>query len=128
MQAFTLAKLAAFGLVVAFMSACSSHKPLYNYGEYSESYYGVKKTPGEESTLEYQKALEEAIEKAGESRSNRVAPGLYANLGYLYLKANQRDKAIELFTKEKSIYPEAAFFMDRMIQKVRALEAKDAKK
>lgn len=120
-------KYAAFGLLVAFMSACSSPKPLYNYGDYSEEYYDLKKSPGEESTLAYQKALEEAIEKFDEGRANRVAPGMYANLGYLYLKANQRDKAIELFTKEKSIYPEAAFFMDRMIQKVRALEAKDAK-
>lgn len=127
MRALRVMHLAVFGLLMAFMSACSSHKPLYNYGDYSESYYDLKKTPGEESTLAYQKALEEAIEKVDESRSNRVAPGMYANLGYLYLKANQRDKAIELFTKEKSIYPEAAFFMDRMIQKVRALEAKDAK-
>ncbi len=113
--------------LVLFVNGCSSHNQLYNYGDYSESYYDLKKAPGEESTLEFQKALEEAIEKFDESRSNRVAPGMYANLGYLYLKANQRDKAIELFTKEKSVYPEAAFFMDRMIQKVRALEAKDAK-
>ena len=127
MRVLHLSFVAAFGAIALFMNGCSSHQQLYNYGEYSDSYYELKKTPGEESLLEYQKALEEAIENADKSRSKRVAPGMYANLGYLHLKANQRDKAIELFAKEKSLYPEAAFFMDRMINKIKAMEAKDAK-
>ncbi|MDQ7067441.1 MAG: DUF4810 domain-containing protein [Sulfurimonas sp.] len=31
--------------------------------------------------------------------------GMYANLGYIYLKGGKTDKAIENFKKEKSIYP-----------------------
>jgi len=120
-------KYAAFGLLVVFMSACSSHKELYNYGDYSENYYGVKKSPTPESELEYQKSIEEAIANASESRSGRVPPGMYANLGYFYLKGGNRAKAIENFTLEKSIYPEATFFMDKMINKVKAMEERDAK-
>lgn len=114
-------------IFVLFLSACSSHKPLYNYGDYSENYYGVKKSPTPESELEYQRSIEEAIANASESRSGRVPPGMYANLGYFYLKGGNRNKAIEYFTLEKSIYPEAIFFMDRMINKVKAMEERDAK-
>jgi len=107
------------------MTGCSSQpKPLYNYGEYSESYYHSKKELSAESALELQKSIEYSIENAADSRSNRVAPGMYANLGYIYLKSGNSAKAIESFNKEKSIYPESAHFMDRMIKKIEATEEK----
>ncbi|MBN2816295.1 MAG: DUF4810 domain-containing protein [Campylobacterales bacterium] len=115
------------GLSMAIMSGCTSPKPLYNYGDYSESYYGLKKEATAETALEYQKALEYCIEGANESRSGRVPPGMYANLGYLYLKAGNSAKAIESFKKEKSIYPEAVYFMDKMINKVETMEGKNDK-
>jgi len=123
-----LRKYAAFGLFMAFMSACSPMpKPLYNYEEYSQSYYNLKKEPSEESALVYKRVLEEVITKKGESSSQRVPPGIYANLGYFYLKTGNREKAIEYFNQEKSVYPEAAFFMDRMIEKIEAMEGHDEK-
>jgi len=107
------------------MSGCSSQpKPLYNYGDYSESYYQAKKELSTDSALELQKAIEYSIQNATDSRSGRVAPGMYANLGYIYLKGGNSQKAIENFEKEKSIYPESAHFMDRMIKKVEVAEGK----
>lgn len=119
--------LVSVTFILLSMSACSSHKPLYNYGDYSEDYYGAKKNATPESALEYQKALEYSIENASNSKSGRVPPGMYANLGYFYLKAGQNAKAKENFIQEKAIYPEAAHFMNRMIQKIDALEKDDAK-
>ena len=120
--------IATLSMLVLGMNGCSSTpKPLYNYGEYSESYYGVKKEATAESALEYQKALEYCIEESDDSQSGRVPPGMYANLGYLYLKAGQNDKAKENFIKEKTIYPEATHFMDRMIQKIDAMEGENEK-
>jgi hypothetical protein len=105
------------------MSGCASKsEALYNYGSYSESYYAYKKNTCEESSLALKKAVEEAIENAGDSKSGRVAPGLYANLGYFYLKAGQNKKAIESFKKEKEIYPESAHFMNRVIKKAELAE------
>lgn len=46
----------------------------------------------------------------------RLAPGLMAELGYLYLQAGNPDKAITLFRREKRNWPEAAYFMDVMIR------------
>lgn len=112
--------LFAIAIMALMVSGCSSTpKPLYSYGNYSDSYYASKKTVNAETALELQKSIEEAIKNSTDSRSGRVAPGMYANLGYIYLKGGKIDKAIENFNKEKSIYPESAHFMNRIIKKAK---------
>ena len=66
----------------------------------------------------FKNTLETIIAKS-EKQSMRVPPGVYANLGYFYLKANDENKAISYFELEKSTYPEAIHFMDRLINKVK---------
>lgn len=101
------------------ISGCAQKSTsLYNYGAYSQSYYDYKKNMTDESALELQKAIEEAIANAKDSHSGRVPPGMYANLGYLYLKSGNSKAAISSFEMEKKIYPESAHFMDRVIRKV----------
>jgi hypothetical protein len=107
---------------VSLLSGCVQPQPLYNYSDYNESYYHYKKDMSEESTLKLQKSIEEAIDKAGESRSGRVPPGMYANLGYIYLKGGNPKGAVLNFEKEKTTYPESAHFMDRIIAKVELAE------
>jgi hypothetical protein len=116
-------QLTLFAFVLAIATGCSTHNTaLYNYEEYSQSYYAYKKDPSTESQLALQKSIELAIENAQNSASGRVAPGLYANLGYIYLKEGKNKLALENFKKEKALYPESAHFMDRMIKKVEMLE------
>lgn len=123
MRVVTKTALLTMLTIGLFMSGCSSQpKPLYNYGDYSESYYHAKKELSPDSALELQKSIEYSIENAANSRSGRVAPGMYANLGYIYLKGGKSDKAVESFNKEKTIYPESAHFMDRMIKKIEVAE------
>jgi hypothetical protein len=111
------------------LSACSGQpKPLYNYEDYSDSYYGAKKNMTQESALVLQKSMENAIERASESSSGRVAPGMYANLGYMYLKDGKSKEAIANFEKEKALYPESTRFMERMIQKVQAAQGAENEK
>lgn len=108
---------------IVLITGCASQPTqLYNYENYSDSYYDYKKNPSDESALEYQKAVELTIENAKESTSGRVPPGMYANLGYIYLKSGKSKEAIDNFTKEKALYPESAHFMDRMIKKVEAAQ------
>jgi len=104
--------------VALFVSGCAQPKSLYNYNDYSERYYKNKKDVNETTTLELQQSIEKAIEEVGKSRSGRVPPGMYANLGYMYLKAGRSKEALECFKNEKSIYPESTHFMDRIIKKV----------
>lgn len=114
-------------LGAVLFSGCSQHnRALYNYEDYSDNYYAMKKNMSEESSLELQKSIELSIENSQNSRSQRVPPGMYANLGYIYLKSSKPKEAVSYFIKEKSTYPESAYFMDRMINKIEAMQ-KDVK-
>ena len=108
---------------IFFIVACSQRpKSLYNYENYAQSYYEDKKNHTPESALELQKSIELSIANTDNSQSGRVPPGMYANLGYIYLKMGKPQEAIMSFTKEKEIYPESVRFMDRMIKKVELAE------
>lgn len=111
-------------ITAIILAGCGAQqpKPLYNYAGYSDSYYAYKKNMTPESTLQLEKSIEEAINGTQNSSSGRVAPGMHANLGYLYLKAGKSNEAIASFIKEKTVYPEAAFFMDKLINRVKAAE------
>ncbi len=111
-------KAAIAALFMLILSACAQPKPLYIYDDYSESYYHNKKTVTEENRLKLEASMEKAIENSPKSLSGRVAPGMYANLGYMYLQEGDAKKALSNFEKEKQIYPEATLFMDRIISKV----------
>ena len=103
------------------MSGCAS-KPqtLYNYGSYSESYYNYKKNMNEEALLRLQEQIEKSIAEADDSISHRVPPGMYANLGYIYLKRGDSKSAKKYFLLEKETYPESAHFMDLLLNKIDA--------
>lgn len=109
---------------VVLLTGCAPQpaKPLYNYGNYSDSYYAYKKNMTPETTLALQNSMEKAITDTKLSQSGRVPPGMYANLGYLYIKAGKPNDAISNFTKEKTVYPESTIFMDRLINKIQATE------
>ena len=113
------------GFVVAIalfaFSACAP-KPLYFYGDYSDCYYKNKKTVSEENSSKLKSSMENAIENVGKSTSGRVPPGMYASLGYMYLKDGKAQMAIGNFEKEKETYPESSHFMDRIISKVELME------
>lgn len=116
---------ACLGLLL-LLSACAQPKQLYNYGDYSESYYKHKKQATPETRLALMASIEKAIDEASKSKSGRVPPGMFANLGYMYLQDGNSQKAISLFGQEKATYPESAHFMDRLISKVEKTEKKEA--
>ncbi len=120
MRLVLLSSLAALYL---FTGCSAPQPPLYYYGDYSERYYMYKREPGAESTRALMQSLEDAIAKASQSRSKRVPPGMYANLGYLYLQNGDTARARTLFENEKRLYGESAHFMDRVIAKIDAKEA-----
>lgn len=110
-------------LFAMLMSGCASKpKPLYNYGEYSESYYSYKKDMNDEALVKLQEQIENVIANTDDSISNRVPPGMYANLGYIYLRRGDKKNAKKYFILEKETYPEAAHFMDLLLNKINASE------
>lgn len=53
-----------------------------------------------------------------EAARQKVAPGLYAELGTLYLQAGDASRAVALYTKERDAWPESRGLMDALITNV----------
>lgn len=113
--------IVSLALIAVLMSGCSAKTPMYEYGNYSESYYQLKQNGDAETTKAWKTALEESIDLSNEV-GLRVPPGINANLGYLYLKVNDADKAITFFNAEKTLYPESTVFMEKLIKKAELMK------
>jgi hypothetical protein len=98
--------------VAISLSGCAAPSQYY-WGDYSNTLYHFKKTPSDESLLKHQQVLENIIEES-KKRNLVVPPGVYAELGYIYLKQNKNPLAIQYFKMEKEIYPESALLMHRL--------------
>ena len=116
------------GLVFCFLAAgllisCAPQQK-YVWGSYESELYGYYKDPGRLENL--MKALDTAIadgeesakktKSVGGAKTNRVAPGLYAEYGYLLMIKNEDAKAKGYFEKEKKSWPESTVLMDKMIK------------
>jgi hypothetical protein len=108
--------ISLLGFTILLSGCAATQKPMYEYGTYSESFYALKRDAGEENAVKWKSSLENIITKSSE-QSLRVPPGVYANLGFIHLKANDNNKAVEYFELEKKIYPEAEVFMNNLIKK-----------
>jgi len=112
-------------LIAAAITGCAA-KPqtLYNYGGYSHTYYQLKKENSPEQLVALQEEIVKLIQSKNNSTTGRVPPGIYANLGYIYLQQGDPNKAVENFKMEMEIYPESKQFMEIMINKVETAEGK----
>lgn len=115
------------GVVFSFLAAgllisCAPQQR-FVWGSYESELYGYYKDPERLENL--MKALETAIARGEEAaksdassdgaKPRRIAPGLYAEYGYLLLIKNESDKARSYFEKEKQTWPESVTLMDKMI-------------
>jgi hypothetical protein len=93
-----------------FLGGCAH--TTYEWGHYDVELYHYYKNP--ENLPDLARSVEKAIAKSEEG-SKPVAPGLYAEYGYLLIETGQMGEAIGYFEKEKESWPESAMFMDKMI-------------
>lgn len=104
-------------------SGCATQRqPMYAWGNYSDSLYQSKKNECPETYEQHVQALENIVTES-KTRNLRVPPGVYAELGYVYLSRNNPAKAVELFTLEKQTYPESAVLMDGLVSRARTSTA-----
>jgi hypothetical protein len=76
----------------------------------------MKKDSDESSQNQHIKELENIIQES-QHKNMKVPPGIYAELGYWYLKNNHKKEAIKMFNEESNLYPESRHLMNRLIQK-----------
>lgn len=86
----------------------------FEWGNYENALYQYYKEPSELAS--YREALREAIDD-GETEG-RLAPGLYAELGYTYLEQGDDATALGLFEIEMQNFPESRVFLGGLTQRI----------
>lgn len=107
--------LAALSLGVLMVLAGCAKPGLYQWGGYEHKLYSSYKDPAQTEALRI--SLEKHI-AAMEGSKQKVAPGLYAELGTLYLQSGASEKAIAQYTKELDAWPESRPLMTALIQNI----------
>ncbi len=98
--------------IVMALGGCAT-PTLYQWGGYEEALYAGYKDPTKMEALRLK--LEAHIAEM-EKSAQKVAPGLYAELGTLYLQAGSSDKAVAMYSRERDTWPESRGLMNMMIQ------------
>lgn len=106
--------LAPLLMVLSLLGGCAA-PGLYNWGGYDQALYAGYKDVTKMEALRIN--LEVHI-GAMEKSNQKVAPGLYAELGTLYLQTGSSDQAISYYTKERATWPESRTLMAAMIQNI----------
>jgi hypothetical protein len=98
--------------VLSFLAGCASTS-LYQWGGYDQALYAGYK---DATKMEQLRLKLEAHISSMEASKQKVAPGLYAELGTLYLQSGSSEKAIMWYSKEREAWPESKVLMSSMIQ------------
>jgi hypothetical protein len=106
-------------LATATALAGCAGKGLYQWGGYDEHLYAAYKEPAKAVVL--RQKLQEQVQ-ASEKAGQKVAPGLYAEIGTLYLQAGERQQALGWYQKEQQAWPESRTLMGALIQNLQRLE------
>jgi hypothetical protein len=97
---------------LAVLAGCAAPQNKYDWGNYEQSLYEYYKAPANTQALLL--SLNTTITNA-EANKRTVAPGLYAEYGFLLMQSGKPKEAIAYFEKEKSKWPESAALMNRMV-------------
>ena len=106
-----------FPVLALCFSACVT--PLYYWGNYEDEVYKFLQNGSPESQIAAMERDREKIESGSSSgkKGMNAPPGFYAHLGMLYSEAGDDEQAISCFITEKTLFPEAAVFMDFFLGK-----------
>jgi hypothetical protein len=94
------------------LGACGTTSGLYDWGGYDTVLHQSHQQPDRAADSMHKL---EAHVAAVEQRHGKVAPGLYAELGTMFLKAGNREQALANYRKEKAAWPESATLMQALI-------------
>lgn len=86
--------------------------PTYQWGGYESKLYAGYK---DQTKMEELRVGLETHIAAMNSSGQKVAPGLYAELGTLYLQGGDSVKARAMYSRERDAWPESKGLMDAMI-------------
>ncbi|MEO5971650.1 MAG: DUF4810 domain-containing protein [Bdellovibrionia bacterium] len=100
-------------LFIISLAGCATDPGLYQWGGYENDLYAAYK---DTTQVEKLRINLETHTMLMEKNGQKVAPGLYAELGTLYLQSGALTKAIIMYKKERDVWPESKGLMSAMIQ------------
>ena len=101
-------------LTCTFLIGCTTPSASgFYWGQYPQTLYAYKKNPAPSTRLRHQNELLRLIDYAN-TRHTRVPPGVYAELGKLYLDQGDEALAFAYFQKEQQLYPESTILMNQI--------------
>jgi hypothetical protein len=107
-----MTRVALILLVATLLVACVPPRK-YDWNNYDASLYQYYKDPA--SAEKFRVGMEAHFTQL-EARGQKPAPGLYAELGTLYLERGDRATAATYYAKERDAWPESRYLMDTMLQ------------
>ncbi|CBL46272.1 Hypothetical protein HDN1F_26890 [gamma proteobacterium HdN1] len=109
---------AALLLAAALLGGCATqpHPTGFYWGNYSQAFYEYQKDPNASTLQSYKDCLLDIISRADSGRS-KVPPGVFAELGKLYLDEGNGGEAIRWFQREATTFPESGVLMKSLIEK-----------
>jgi hypothetical protein len=113
-------KYAVFLACACLLGGCATQRSgLYRWDGYDQALYDAYKDP--DKTGELVLNLENLTSGLAKAQL-KMPPGLYAELGTLYLQMGEQDKAIALYEKERDSWPESKTLMEALIKNLRRLK------
>jgi hypothetical protein len=108
------------GSCIALLAGCAQRgpAPLYLWETFPRQQYDALLHEGA-SPEEQIRLLESHAEKA-RGASAALPPGFRAHLGMLHLNAGHVDQARDLWTAEKTAFPESAAYIDQLLKRLSA--------
>lgn len=103
----TAIRVSALVAIAALGTAGCVPQTRFEWGSYEPSLYQYYKNPSDRA--QYEKSLTQAI--ALGRKSNRIAPGLCAELGYMKLEDGNVAEAQTSFDEEMRLFPESRAFL-----------------
>lgn len=106
-------RLIGIAASLLLLGGCATQHQHYDWGNYESSLYVYYKNPASAARLV--QALQGLIATSNQT-GRPVAPGIYAEYGYLLLQEGKSQDAIAAFRQEESHWPESKVFMDQMVK------------
>lgn len=101
------------GVLLALTGCVTTAPAKYSWGNYENSLYSYYKDSTKSG--DYEAELVSVISDS-EATAKPVAPGLYAEYGFLLLQEGKSKDAIAQFEKEKAKWPESTYLMNNLIR------------
>lgn len=106
-------KLLAAAVCLLAITGCATKPALYQWGGYDDLLFQSYKSP---DRAEAMRIGLEAHLAALQTTKQRIPPGLYAEIGTLYLEKGNQAIAVSYYKKERETWAESKTLMDSMIK------------